>query len=201
MYRNFFKRIFDFIVAVILIIILCPILIITFFILLVQNNGKVFFYQVRPGLNIKEFRIIKFKTMNDKRDSNGELLPDVQRITNFGNLFRKLSIDELPQLLNVIKGDMSLIGPRPLLFKYIALYSEEQLKRHNVKPGITGLAQVSGRNSISWKRKFEMDVEYVDNLSFALDLKIFYQTILKIIIREGVNQSNARPMEPFNGNN
>lgn len=201
MYRNFFKRIFDFIVAVILIIILSPILIITFFILLVQNNGKVFFYQVRPGLNIKEFRIIKFKTMNDKRDSNGELLPDVQRITNFGNLFRKLSIDELPQLLNVIKGDMSLIGPRPLLFKYIALYSEEQLKRHNVKPGITGLAQVSGRNSISWRRKFEMDVEYVDNLSFALDLKIFYQTILKIIIREGVNQSNARPMEPFNGNN
>jgi undecaprenyl phosphate N,N'-diacetylbacillosamine 1-phosphate transferase len=201
MYRNFFKRIFDFSVAIILLIILSPIFLLTFFILYIQNNGKAFFYQERPGLNTKGFRIIKFKTMNDIRNSQGDLLPDVQRITKFGNLFRKLSIDELPQLINVIKGDMSLIGPRPLLFKYIALYSEEQLKRHNVRPGITGLAQVSGRNSISWKRKFEMDVEYVDNLSFSLDLRIFYLTILKIIIREGVNQSDARPMEPFNGNN
>jgi lipopolysaccharide/colanic/teichoic acid biosynthesis glycosyltransferase len=152
-------------------------------------------------MNQRPFHIIKFKTMNDKRDVNGNLLPDNERITFLGKWIRKLSIDELPQLINVLKGDMSMIGPRPLLFKYIPLYSEFQNRRHEVRPGITGWAQVNGRNSISWTRKFELDVEYVDNISFLLDLKIFWLTILKILKTEGVNQSESRPMMPFDGKN
>lgn len=169
--------------------------------LLFQNSGKAFFFQERPGRNQKAFKIIKFKTMNDKRDAFGNLLPDVQRMTAVGKWIRKLSIDELPQLVNVIKGDMSLIGPRPLLFKYLPLYSAEQNRRHEVRPGITGWAQVNGRNSISWTKKFELDVYYVNHLSFWLDFKIFWLTILKILKREGINQSEARPMQPFNGSN
>ena len=169
--------------------------------MLVQNKGKVFFLQERPGLNQKPFHIIKFKTMTDERDAKGNLLQDIERITKFGDVVRKLSIDELPQLINVLKGDMSLIGPRPLLFKYIRLYSNEQLRRHEVRPGITGWAQVNGRNSISWTRKFELDIYYINNYSFFLDIKIFWMTIVKIVRSEGVNQSEARPMMPFNGTN
>lgn len=170
-------------------------------ILFIQNAGKPFFFQERPGMNQKPFFIIKFKTMNDKKDANGKLLPDNERITFFGKWIRKLSIDELPQLINVLKGDMSLIGPRPLLFKYIPLYSQTQNRRHEVRPGITGWAQVNGRNSISWTRKFELDVEYVDRMTFALDMKIFWLTIMKIVKTEGVNQTDSRPMQPFDGTN
>lgn len=200
-YKNFIKRPLDFSLAVCVFVVMFPFFLITLIILLFQNNGKAFFYQERPGKDLRTFYIVKFKTMNDKRDKEGRLLPDFQRLTWFGKYVRKLSLDELPQLINVIKGDMSMIGPRPLLLKYIPLYSEIQGRRHEVRPGITGWAQVNGRNSISWKRKFELDVEYVDNLSFALDFKIFWLTILKIIQREGINQSDARPVEPFNGSN
>jgi lipopolysaccharide/colanic/teichoic acid biosynthesis glycosyltransferase len=170
-------------------------------ILLIHTKGKPFYFQERPGLYQKPFFIIKFKTMTDDRDIHGQLLPDIQRITKVGRIIRKFSIDELPQLINVLKGDMSLVGPRPLLFKYIPLYSKEQLRRHEVRPGITGLAQVNGRNAISWTKKFEYDIFYVDNLSFALDLKIIFKTILKVFKQEGINQSDKRPMEPFNGSN
>lgn len=201
MYRKIGKRLFDLLLSTCLLVVLSPILLITFILLLCQNNGKVFFFQERPGKNAKAFHIIKFKSMTDAKDAQGNLLPDNQRITLFGSLVRKLSIDELPQLINVLKGDMSLIGPRPLLFKYIPLYSEMQMRRHEVRPGITGWAQVNGRNSISWTEKFAKDVEYVDRLSFWLDCKIVYLTVLKIIQREGVNQTADRPMEPFNGHN
>lgn len=201
MYKKFFKRGFDIIISISVIIIASPIFIFTILILLIQNNGKVFFTQERPGLHKKGFRIIKFKTMTDKRDSEGNLLPDVQRITFFGKWIRKFSIDELPQLINVLKGDMSLIGPRPLLFKYIPLYTAEQNRRHEVRPGITGWAQVNGRNSISWTKKFEYDIEYIDKMSFLFDFKILWMTFLKVVKSEGVNQSEERPMQPFNGNN
>ena len=200
-YGKFVKRPLDVVVAVVVFFVTSPLLFVTWVILLLQNKGKAFFFQERPGLNRMPFRIIKFKTMTDERDGNGKLLPDVDRLTTFGKLVRKLSLDELPQLVNVLKGEMSLIGPRPLLFKYLPLYSPEQRRRHDVRPGITGWAQVNGRNAISWTRKFELDVYYVDNVSFFLDCKIFWLTILKIIKREGINQSEARPMEPFNGSN
>jgi lipopolysaccharide/colanic/teichoic acid biosynthesis glycosyltransferase len=161
----------------------------------------VFFFQERPGLHQQAFHIIKFKTMTDEKDADGKLLPDNKRLTAAGKLIRKLSIDELPQLINVLKGDMSLIGPRPLLFKYIPLYSEDQLRRHGMRPGITGWAQVNGRNSISWTHKFEYDVYYVDHVSLFLDLKILWMTFLKVIQTDGVNQSDDRPMNPFNGTN
>jgi lipopolysaccharide/colanic/teichoic acid biosynthesis glycosyltransferase len=170
-------------------------------ILSVQNSGPIFFYQRRPGKDEDPFHIIKFKTMTDQTDDEGNLLPDNKRITAFGGLVRKLSIDELPQLMNVLKGDMSMIGPRPLLFKYIPLYTDEQRERHNVRPGITGWAQVNGRNTISWTKKFELDLYYVENLSAALDFKIFWLTIVKIFKREGVNQSTERTMPPFDGSN
>lgn len=200
-YKYFLKRYLDIVASVFLIIFTSPIFIITWVILLFQNKGKVFFYQERPGKDQKSFRIIKFKTMNDKTDFSGRLLPDNKRLTNAGKIIRKLSIDELPQIINVLKGEMSLIGPRPLLFKYLPLYSIEQNRRHEVRPGITGWAQVNGRNSISWSKRFELDVFYVNNISFLLDCKIFYSTILKVFKREGINQSAERPMEPFNGNN
>lgn len=201
MYRNFFKRVFDFIAATLLLIVLSPVFIIVWLILFFQNKGSVFFFQTRPGYRQKAFKIIKFKTMTDKKDSEGNLLPDADRITLLGGYIRKLSLDELPQLLNVIKGDMSLVGPRPLLFKYIPLYNETQLKRHDVKPGITGWAQVNGRNSISWTKKFELDVYYVENLSLLFDIKILLLTVKKVVQREGVNNSDARPMYPFDGTN
>lgn len=178
-----------------------PVLLITCLLLWIQNRGTPFFLQERPGRFHKPFRIIKLKSMNNRRDKNGDLLPDKDRITAVGRWVRKLSLDELPQLINVIRGDMSLIGPRPLLFKYIPLYSGEQNRRHDVRPGITGWAQVNGRNSISWSKKFEYDTYYVDHVSFLLDAKIFWLTIVKIIRREGINQSEQRPMEPFTGSN
>lgn len=201
MYSVFFKRLLDVLVSIIVLILTSPILLIVFCILGFQNKGSIFFFQERPGLNQKAFRIIKLKTMTDEKDADGKLLPDNQRITSAGKIIRRLSIDELPQLLNVLKGDMSLIGPRPLLFKYIPLYSEEQLRRHNVRPGITGWAQVNGRNSISWKQKFDFDIYYVDHLSLMLDIKILWLTFIKVIRTEGINQTLDRPMQPFNGNN
>lgn len=201
MYRKYFKRLFDFFAALVVLIVTSPLFLAALIILFFQNAGKPFFFQKRPGMNQRPFFIIKFKTMNDKKDKSGKLLPDNERITFFGKWIRKLSIDELPQLINVLKGDMSLIGPRPLLFKYIPLYSSTQNRRHEVRPGITGWAQVNGRNSIPWTRKFELDVEYVDNISFLLDIKIFWLTILKIVKTEGVNQTDSRPMQPFDGTN
>jgi undecaprenyl phosphate N,N'-diacetylbacillosamine 1-phosphate transferase len=181
--------------------VLSPIIIVTTLILFYLNKGKPFFFQKRPGFKEKQIYIIKFKSMTDEKDPDGNLLPDYKRMTSFGNFLRKTSIDELPQLVNVLKGDMSLVGPRPLLFKYLPLYSEDQRRRHNVKPGITGLAQVSGRNSISWAEKFKHDIYYVDNLSFLLDIKILFLTFKKVLVSEGVNQSEDRPMSPFNGKN
>ena len=201
MYRLFFKRVLDIIISIVVLLITSPIVVIVFCILGFQNKGNVFFFQDRPGFHQKAFRIIKFKTMTDAKDVDGKLLPDNQRITKAGKIIRRLSIDELPQLLNVIKGDMSLIGPRPLLFKYIPLYSAEQLRRHDVRPGITGWAQVNGRNSISWKQKFDFDIFYVDNLSFILDIKILWKTFIKVIRTEGINQTLDKPMQPFDGKN
>ena len=201
MYNRIFKRLFDVLLSAMLFIIASPLTIITSIILFVQNKGSVFFYQERPGIHQQPFNIIKFKTMTNERDANGKLLPDVQRITKFGGLIRKLSIDELPQLINVLKGDMSLVGPRPLLFKYIPLYSKEQMRRHEVRPGITGWAQVNGRNSISWTQKFEYDIYYVNQIGLFLDLKILWLTFLKVVKKEGVNQSDTQPMQPFNGDN
>lgn len=200
-YKNYLKRFIDILISLFVLVITLPITLTSAIILFVQNDGKIFFVQERPGKNTVAFNIIKFKTMNDKKDVNGKLLPDKDRITEAGKIIRKLSIDELPQLINVLKGDMSLIGPRPLLFKYIPLYSIEQNRRHEVKPGITGWAQVNGRNAISWQRKFALDVYYVDNINFILDFKIVFMTIKKIVIREGINQSADSPMQPFNGNN
>lgn len=201
MYRSFFKRLTDIVISLILLLIFSPIIIFAAVVLYFQNKGKILFIQDRPGKNEVIFKILKFKTMTDERDSNGILLPDNLRITALGQLIRKLSIDELPQLINVLKGDMSLIGPRPLLVRYLPLYNDQQRKRHLVRPGITGLAQVMGRNSLSWKEKFEYDCSYVENLSFALDIRIAFLTVLKVLKREGVNQSDERPMQPFTGDN
>jgi lipopolysaccharide/colanic/teichoic acid biosynthesis glycosyltransferase len=201
MYKGFIKPAIDFLVALICLLCLSPVIIIVAVLLYVNNKGSVFYFQDRPGKNRQTIKIIKFKSMNDKRDAAGKLLPDVERITKLGAFIRKTSMDELPQLINVLMGDMSLVGPRPLLFKYVALYSPEQNRRHDVKPGITGWAQVNGRNSISWTEKFKYDIYYVDNISLALDIKILWLTFLKVIKREGVNQSEERPMLPFNGYN
>lgn len=201
MYKNIFKRLIDFGIATLGLVLCAPLLLVVYVLLRKQNKGKAFFFQERPGFNQRSFKIIKFKTMTDDRDEQGELLPDKDRITKFGGMVRKLSIDELPQLINVLKGEMSLVGPRPLLFKYIPLYSKEQLRRHDVRPGITGWAQVNGRNSIPWKQKFEYDIFYVNHVSLILDLKILWLTLLKVVKKEGINQSESQPMQPFNGNN
>ncbi|SHF91649.1 Sugar transferase involved in LPS biosynthesis (colanic, teichoic acid) [Salegentibacter echinorum] len=201
MYRQFFKRFLDFFVAFMALLVLSPLLIPITLLLALANSGKPFFFQKRPGKNERIFKIIKFKTMTDERDSKGELLPDEKRLTAVGSFVRKTSIDELPQLINVIKGDMSLIGPRPLLPQYLSLYSERQKKRHCVRPGITGWAQVNGRNAISWTKKFEYDVWYVENLSFSLDVKIIFKTIKKVLISEGINTANMATTEAFNGKN
>ncbi|WP_421947808.1 sugar transferase [Phaeodactylibacter xiamenensis] len=195
------KSILDILAAAVLLIVLAPITLGLMLILYIQNNGQPFFRQQRPGYQERPFYLMKFKSMTDERDTNGQLLPDNERLTPVGAFVRKSSLDELPQLFNVLKGEMSIVGPRPLLFKYIPLYSPDQRRRHNVKPGITGWAQVNGRNSISWKRKFELDVYYVDHQSFWLDIKILWLTVQKVIQREGVNQSTERPMQPFNGDN
>ena len=199
-YQKYLKPCLDFIIALAGFIILSPVFIIVVLLLFIANNGKVFFLQPRPGLHEKIFKVIKFKTMNDKKDSDGNLLADSKRLTGVGKFIRKTSLDEIPQLLNVIKGDMSLIGPRPLLVDYLSLYSDVQKKRHNVKPGITGWAQVNGRNAISWSQKFEYDVWYIDHLSFALDVRIFFLTIKKIFKPEGINSATAATMERFTGN-
>lgn len=201
MYKLFFKRLFDFVAATIGFLILSPIFIFVTIALFFANNGKPFFFQQRPGKRENIFGIIKFKTMTDKKDTKGELLPDADRLTKIGSFVRKTSLDEIPQLLNVIKGDMSLVGPRPLLVQYLPLYNEQQARRHEVRPGITGWAQVNGRNAISWKQKFEFDVEYVEKCSFALDIRIIFLTIKKVFVREGINQEGQASMELFKGNN
>jgi undecaprenyl phosphate N,N'-diacetylbacillosamine 1-phosphate transferase len=201
MYSLFIKRLLDFTLSLIAFLVLSPILLIVTILLYISNQGKPFFKQERPGKNAAIFRVIKFKTMNDKKDLNGILLPDYERLTNIGKFVRSTSIDELPQLINVLKGDMSLIGPRPLLVKYLSLYSPRQTRRHEVRPGITGWAQVNGRNAISWEQKFEYDVWYVENCSFFLDLKIIGMTILKVLKRENVNSNTDATMSPFLGNN
>jgi lipopolysaccharide/colanic/teichoic acid biosynthesis glycosyltransferase len=201
MYNSFFKRFFDFWLGLIVFIILSPILLLVTFALFFANHGKPFFLQTRPGKNERLFKIIKFKTMSDKKDTKGNLLPDAARLTNIGNFVRKTSIDEIPQLLNVIKGDMSLIGPRPLLLEYLPLYNEFQKQRHCIKPGITGWAQINGRNAISWEQKFEFDVWYVHNVSFLLDLRIVFLTLKKVFISEGISQEGQATMEAFKGNN
>lgn len=202
MYKNSLKRIFDFIFVVCIIIVIWPIFLVVSIWLAYANKGSgVFFYQRRTGKNACIFNVIKFKTMTDERDADGKLLPDGQRLTKVGKFVRSTSIDELPQLFNVLKGDMSLIGPRPLLPKYLPLYSEEQKRRHEVRPGITGWAQVNGRNNISWSRKFELDVWYVDNCSFVLDLKIICLTIKKVLLRKDVSKEGEATTVPFNGYN
>lgn len=200
-YKNYLKRPFDILGAFVGLTIFSPLFILVFVILLVQNKGNLFFYQERPGMDQRPFFIIKFKTMTDKKDEFGNLLPDIERITKAGDVIRKLSLDELPQLINVLKGDMSLVGPRPLLFSYIPLYSKKQLRRHEVRPGITGWAQVNGRNSISWTKKFEYDIEYVDQVSFIFDMKILILTVYKVFKREGINQTEEKSMDSFNGYN
>lgn len=201
MYTRFFKRFFDFTIAILGLLILSPIFLIVTIFLCIANNGKPFFFQARPGKDEKIFKIIKFKSMNDKKDTAGNLLSDAERKTKVGSFVRKTSLDELPQLINVLKGDMSLIGPRPLLVQYLPLYKDHQKRRHQVRPGITGWAQVNGRNAISWQQKFQYDVEYVDNLSFTLDLKILFLTLKKVVIKEGISQEGQATMEMFNGNN
>ena len=193
------KRIFDLILAFTAFVIAFPVFCVTIFLLLFANRGKVFFIQTRPGKKGIPFNIIKFKTMNDKKDSNGALLEDHLRLTRVGNIVRRLSLDEVPQLLNVIKGDMSLIGPRPLLMEYLPLYNEVQSRRHEVRPGITGWAQVNGRNAISWGKKFEYDVWYIDNLSFALDCKIVLKTLNNVLNTSDVSSSTSVTMEKFKG--
>ncbi|MCG2611278.1 sugar transferase [Flavobacterium sp. SM15] len=200
MYRSFFKRFFDFSLASIALLVLSPLIILVVIGLFFANSGKVFFFQQRPGKNEVIFKIVKFKTMNDKKDAKGNLLPDAERLTAVGNFVRKTSLDELPQLINVLKGDMSLIGPRPLLVHYLPLYNQQQKKRHNVRPGITGWAQVNGRNAISWQQKFEYDVWYVDHISFKLDFIILLKTIQKVIKSEGITGEAVATAEPFKGN-
>ena len=186
LYGNFIKRLLDLFTASIGFLLAFPIFVIVWIVLLIKNNGSAFFFQERPGKNERIFKIIKFKTMNDKKDANGELLPPGDRLTKTGIFVRKYSLDEIPQLLNVIKGDMSLIGPRPLLIRYLSRYNEFQKQRHNIKPGITGWAQVNGRNAISWEQKFEYDVWYVNNISLKLDIKIIFLTIYKVFKKDGI---------------
>ena len=202
MYRHFFKRIIDFCVALVALVCICPVLIVVTIWLHFANKGAgAFFLQERPGWHGKIFKIIKFKTMTDERDAEGNLLPDADRLTKVGRFVRSTSIDELPQLINVLKGDMALIGPRPLRDFYLPLYSKEQMRRHEVRPGITGWAQCHGRNAITWTEKFKLDVWYVNNLSFLLDIKIIISTIQIVFSGKGVSQEGHATMEPFNGHN
>lgn len=199
MYSSWIKPSFDIVFATTMLIILFPLIFISSILLFCSNGVNPLFIQLRPGKNGKVFKIIKFKTMNDKKDDSGHLLPDEKRLTKIGQIIRKTSLDELPQLLNVLKGDMSIVGPRPLLPEYLKLYSKEQARRHDVKPGITGWAQVNGRNAISWEQKFKFDVWYVDHQSFLLDLKILFKTIRKVFISEGINTSGQATTSPFKG--
>ena len=200
MYKSFFKRGIDFTASVFVIVLLSPVFITILTILFFANDGKPFFYQIRPGKNGVLFKIVKFKTMNDKIDTNGNLLPDALRLTKMGSFVRKTSLDEIPQLWNVLRGNMSLIGPRPLLIQYLDLYSDFQKKRHEIKPGITGWAQVNGRNTINWQQKFEFDVWYVENCTFVLDCKIVLTTLKKVFISEGISARDSATIEEFKGN-
>ena len=199
MYTKVVKPAADFFAAVIGLVLLSPLFLLITILLFIANNGKPFFFQLRPGKNGAIFKIVKFRTMNDNKDANGKLLPDGGRLTAVGSFVRKTSLDEIPQLINVLKCDMSLVGPRPLLTHYLHLYTDFQNRRHEVKPGITGWAQVNGRNAISWDKKFEYDVWYVDHISFILDLKTLFRTMLKVLKSDGINAENAATIEPFDG--
>ena len=202
MYKHFFKRFFDFWISLIALICISPVLVVVTIWLHFANRGAgAFFFQERPGKDGKIFKVIKFKTMTDERDANGELLPDAQRLTKVGRLVRSTSIDELPQLINVLKGDMALIGPRPLLVKYLPLYSMEQMRRHEVRPGISGWAQCHGRNAISWTEKFKLDVWYVDHCTLWTDVKVIWITVMKVLKRDGISGEGQATMEAFNGHN
>ena len=202
MYQKFVKRILGFLIALNLLIILFPILLIITGLLFLSNKGKgIFFLQKRPGLYGKVFRVIKYRTMTDERNLEGDLLPDEMRLTKIGTFIRSTSLDELPQLINVLKGDMALIGPRPLLVEYLSLYNQRQARRHEVRPGITGWAQCNGRNAISWTKKFELDIWYVEHCSLWLDIKIIFKTIKKVFIREGISSNSSVTMDFFDGNN
>lgn len=202
LYRRFFKRFLDFWISLFVLLCLSPLLLIVIILLYIANKGAgIFFLQERPGKDEKIFKVIKFKTMNDERDANGDLLPDADRLTRVGQFVRSASIDELPQLINVLKGDMSLVGPRPLLPQYLPLYSMEQSRRHEIRPGITGWAQCHGRNAISWTEKFKLDVWYVDHVSLWTDLKVILITIRKVLYRADISSATSVTMEPFNGNN
>ncbi len=199
MYRNFFKRIADFLLSLTAILLLFPILIILTIAGAVKMGGNPFFTQERPGKNSRIFKLVKFKSMNNKKDENGKLLPDEVRLTSYGKFIRNTSLDELPELINILKGDMAIVGPRPLLVRYLTRYNKTQARRHEVRPGLTGLAQVNGRNAISWEEKFRYDVEYVDNISFLLDIKIICKTALKVIKRDGISSETSATMEEFMG--
>jgi len=199
-YKRFIKRPMDFILSLIAIIVLSPVFLIVALLVKIKLGSPVIFKQQRPGLNEKIFTMYKFRTMTDERDENGELLPDSVRLTKFGKFLRSTSLDELPELFNILKGDMSIVGPRPLLVQYLPLYNDHQKRRHEVRPGLTGLAQVNGRNAISWEEKFDLDVRYVDHVSFIEDWKIILLTVKKVFVREGINSETAATMEPFTGN-
>lgn len=199
MYKKLIKPFFDFLAALLGFVIISPVFLCVYILLKIANKGTAFFVQERPGLNGKIFKIYKFKTMNDAKDDNGNLLSDAERLTAVGKFVRKTSLDEIPQLINILKGEMSLIGPRPLLTHYLHLYNDFQNRRHEVKPGITGWAQVNGRNAISWDQKFAYDVWYVDHCSFWVDVQILFKTILKVLKKEGINSADAATIEPFNG--
>lgn len=201
LYCKLIKRFMDFFIAALSIIIFSPLLIILAILVRVKLGGPVIFKQERPGLNGKVFKLYKFRTMTDAKDENGNLLDDEYRLTSFGKKLRSTSLDELPELYNILKGDMSIVGPRPLLVKYLPLYNDEQKRRHDVRPGLTGLAQVSGRNAITWTEKFNKDIEYVDNVSLGLDISIFFKTIYCVLKKEGINSDSAATMEDFTGNN
>lgn len=201
LYCKLIKRFMDFLIAALSIIIFSPLLIILAILVRVKLGGPVIFKQERPGLNGKVFKLYKFRTMTDAKDENGNLLDDEYRLTSFGKKLRSTSLDELPELYNILKGDMSIVGPRPLLVKYLPLYNNEQKRRHDVRPGLTGLAQVSGRNAITWTEKFNKDIEYVDNVSLGLDISIFFKTIYCVLKKEGINSDSAATMEDFTGNN
>lgn len=199
MYKNFFKRFIDILLSLLALIVLSPVLVVVAILVRIKLGGPVLFSQSRPGKDEKIFKMYKFRTMTDERDSNGELLPDGIRLTKFGKLLRATSLDELPELWNILKGDMSIVGPRPLLVQYLPLYNSEQRRRHEVRPGLTGLAQVSGRNAISWEEKFKLDVKYIDELSFINDIKIILLTIKKVFIKEGISSEKSSTMEVFQG--
>lgn len=201
MYKKVIKRIIDLVAGLVAFVVLSPVFVLVAAVLAFANRGRVFFTQPRPGKGAKVFYVVKFRTMNDRRDARGDLLPDAQRLTTVGGFVRKTSLDEIPQLLNVIKGDMSLVGPRPLLVEYLDLYSQEQRRRHEVRPGITGWAQVNGRNTISWKEKFSYDVWYIDHLTFGLDMRILFMTLAKVMKAEGISGRGVATAEKFNGAN